>query len=372
MIALASVIITPMRSGCGVPEPHMAGTTDHDPVEFAKPFTAVCKVGQRGGDGTLIDKAWVLSAGHVADGMHQRTAGALNVYFENGAVVPVKQVFLHPKYAPMGPYDLALLQLVQEVPDIAPTACYANSDELGRTIILAGHGDKRNADGSWIRDGRLRAYTNVVDAVNDTHLVFDYDAPGGDATEQEGTSGPGDSGGPAFIRTEAGYLVAGVSSMGEPGADGPCSYGAIEHFVRVSQFIPWITDVMQRPEAHQALGMAQDLDVRSSGEALGDTPAERAAQRIVSALGSGDDALVIAAIEATYDPAILAKRDARTIAANMPALLQQLRGARLVGVRSVSEARASLEMENEGLRYGLDLFLRPSGKVEQMAFGRLE
>ena len=37
-------------------------------IEFAKPFTSVCKVGKKGGDGTLIDSNWVLTAAHVAEG----------------------------------------------------------------------------------------------------------------------------------------------------------------------------------------------------------------------------------------------------------------------------------------------------------------
>ena len=60
-------------------------TRTFDPLEFGKKYTSVCKIGLKGGDGTLIENSWVLTAGHVAEGMYRRTNGDLSVYFENGA-----------------------------------------------------------------------------------------------------------------------------------------------------------------------------------------------------------------------------------------------------------------------------------------------
>src|SRR5687767_2499069 len=77
-------------------------------IEFAKPFTSVCKVGKKGGDGTLIDSNWVLTAAHVAEGMYAQTNGNLVVYFDNGDSSKVKHVFLHPNWQPMQNYDIAL------------------------------------------------------------------------------------------------------------------------------------------------------------------------------------------------------------------------------------------------------------------------
>ncbi|MCB0791240.1 MAG: trypsin-like serine protease [Flavobacteriales bacterium] len=381
-IGLASVASFTLRSGCNEPLPHMAQRDAVDPLRSGERFTAVCKVGERGGDGTLIAPDWVLTAGHVAEGMYRRSAGHLQVYFDNGAMHNVRQVLVHPRFEPMGPYDIALLHLESPVVGVPPVAFYTGSDELHRPIVLAGHGDRRNSDGSWVRDGRLRAYTNVIDAVDSLQLLFDYDAPGAGATEQEGTSGPGDSGGPAFIGTEEGLFVAGISSMGEPGVDGPCSYGAVEHFVRVSHFQDWIRAVMDAPEDHPALVAADEplatTEVLRTGPgtgrvaALGDAPRERAAQRIVNALGSGDAGRLRDVIQATYAPEVLVRRDAATILQAMPALVAQLSGARLDEVMDVGEQRISLRMVNEGHPYVLDLFFLPSGKIEQMAFGAIE
>ena len=63
----------------------------------------------------------------------------------------------------------------------------------------------------------------------------------------EGTAGPGDSGGPALIEVDGVPYVAGISSLGMPGKNGPGTYGAIEHYVRVSSHARWIDAVLSDP-----------------------------------------------------------------------------------------------------------------------------
>lgn len=58
--------------------------------------------------------------------------------------------------------------------------------------------------------------------------------------------------------------------------------------------------------------------------------------------------------------------------ANMPALIRQISGAALVKVLAVSEPKVSLKLENDGVGYVLDIFFLSSGKIEQMAFGRID
>lgn len=358
------------------------------PLEFAKQFTSVCKVGVKGGDGTLIDKKWVITAGHVAKGMFNRTKGDLSVYFEDGSEYKVEQVFLHPKWQRMGKYDLGLLKLKSNVDGIDPAQIYTKNNEINQLIILAGHGDKRAADNSWIKDGKLRAYTNIVDDVNDTHIIFDYDSPENDPTEREGTSGPGDSGGPAFIREGNKLYVAGISSMGEPGANGPATYGAIEHFVRVSMFQDWIKEIMQNPDPGKALSLKNnDSDhpqARSSvGERVGveggqslewsDTEQAKNAKLIVTTLENYSKEKMINAISKSFDPVTLKNRPAEKIIEMMPALIKELQGAKLVAIRSESADKMSFMLSNNNNRYGLDIFFnQTSNKIQQMAFGRFD
>ncbi|MCL9683636.1 hypothetical protein [Legionella maioricensis] len=58
-----------------------------------------------------------------------------------------------------------------------------------------------------------------------------------------GILGSGDSGGPAWIKTDNGWAIAGVNSDGS----GNAAYGDISWFPRVSSINKWIQQVM--PEA---------------------------------------------------------------------------------------------------------------------------
>ena len=225
-------------------------------IELGEAYPSVVRVGSNGGDGTLIAPEWVLTAAHVAEGMVRRVGKGLRVFVDGEEVgYRVKQVVLHPGFTPMGPDDIALLRLERPVEGIVPAGLYRQTDEEGRPIVLVGHGDTKRGDGGeWTADRIRRGATNVIDEANDTHLVFDFDAPG-EATELEGTAGPGDSGGPAFIEIDGEPLVAGVSSLGEPGEKGPGTYGAREHYVRVSTYITWIDSIMAHPPEGSLVNM---------------------------------------------------------------------------------------------------------------------
>lgn len=94
-----------------------------------------------------------------------------------------------------------------------PPTAYAGSDEIGKEIVIVGKGDTGTGlSGPLSADGILRAATNRVDDIFDGQIVFDFDAPDSeDVTDLEGVSGPGDSGGPAFLEANGTRYVVGIS-----------------------------------------------------------------------------------------------------------------------------------------------------------------
>lgn len=217
-------------------------------------FPAVCKVGKRGGDGTLIAENWVITAGHVAEGMFRREGLNLKIFFANSEKgYAVDKIFVHPNFAPMQGADIALIRLKESVTGIEPAKLYKKTDETGKPIIIVGHGDfKTGQETTWAVDGVKRGATNVVDRTSADKIIFDFDAPPG-GTRREGTAGRGDSGGPAFIMEGDVPLVAGISSAGMPGKNGPGTYGAVEHYTRVSAYMEWIEKTITDPKASLAL-----------------------------------------------------------------------------------------------------------------------
>jgi len=352
------------------------GENKLDPIEFGKNFSSVCKVGKRGGDGTLIKDKWVLTAGHVAQGMFNRNNGNLSVYFENDISYKVKNVFLHPKFEPMGPYDVALLELESQVEEFIPVGIYKKTDEKDQLIYLAGHGDKRASDGSWIKDGKLRAYTNVIDEVNDKYIVFDYDAPENNPTEREGTSGPGDSGGPALLKSGNDYFVAGISSMGKPGTNGPATFGAIEYFVRVSKYQDWIRETINDPNMNLVYqnNDADNKVMRNENEAvtLSDGEKSKNALMILNSLENYSEKGMLATISQTYDPSVLQKRSAIQIMNNMPFLIKELQNAQLEKIIAETPQKQIFQLKKGNNKYILEIFfLGSSDKIEQMGFGKI-
>lgn len=206
-------------------------------LELGARFTAVGQV-LPDGQCALIAPGWVLTAAHVAGGAPKER---LRVRFGDREVA-VKRVILHPegKLLPGRPpeVDLAVMELESPVEGVAPVVLYRRTDELGKTVIFAGHGDVGNGvDAPKRSDGRRRAAMNVVTDAGPRRLFFQFDKPP-DGLDLEGVSGPGDSGGPALIEAEGKVYVVGVSSAAMNGKPG--RYGVTEVYTRVSSYIDWI------------------------------------------------------------------------------------------------------------------------------------
>jgi len=203
-------------------------------LELGARFPAVGLVGRDGG--TLIAPQWVLTAAHVAQNAQQR---GRKVRFGD-VDYAIDQVFIHPDWREQGPHDIALIKLAEPVKGVTPIAIYSGSNEAGNMATFVGQGGTGTGlTGPAREDGKKRGATNKIDSADQDWLYFTFDDPT-TATDLEGISGPGDSGGPALIQMDGKYYVAGVSVWGRPGKDGRGTYGAKEGYTRVSTHNKWI------------------------------------------------------------------------------------------------------------------------------------
>lgn len=320
-IALISLLVVPTSVEPAIVR--RADRADELYLKFARGTTAVGSVG-RGGDATLISSQWALTAAHVANGA-SRSGRRLVVRF-GFAEYAVSQVVLDPKWKELGPHDLALLQLETPVKGVNPIPIYRGANERGVIARIFGHGGSGvGTSRARVEDGRLRAATTRVDSMNRDWLFFSFDAPPR-GTTLEGAPGPGDSGGPALIAIGRDWFVAGVSSGGYDGKDGPGTYGAVDQFARVSTDAAWIDQVMK--SAASANGtLSKTTNV---GTTLPHTPIGRRANAFLAAMSSGTDASLLTFLRANFASTELARRSAEQRLPNFRNLSRVIGNAELV------------------------------------------
>ena len=162
----------------------------------------------------------------------------------------IQSMTLHPDWKKgSAQNDIALILLRKPVTGVEPTPLYRETDEMGKVVVIVGHGHTGTIGAQplpkerW--DRKKRAAINTVDRVTPLLLGLKI-KPAEEASDLQGAAAPGDSGAPAFIQTPAGLFVAGIGAaaaganhdkiLGEP--------GDWELYVRVSTFVPWIEAVM--------------------------------------------------------------------------------------------------------------------------------
>lgn len=209
--------------------------------------------------GSIIDEYWIVTAAHCLEGATaediQVLAGSSSVVeFEDGQLVDVAEIIMHPEYSDVATgYDIALLRLAVPLDLSAEKAqkiAYATSqDEAsgltdeGVLSIISGWGTL--SEGGSSPDILYAADIPIVS--NETANSLDYNGlvtetmlAAGDIVNGGIDACQGDSGGPLVVPNKAGngYVLAGVTSWGF-GCANPSSPGL---YARVAFFADWIEE----------------------------------------------------------------------------------------------------------------------------------
>ncbi len=158
--------------------------------------------------GTLIEPRKVVTAAHCLEGV---SASSLSFVIGPSlssaqSVIKVVGVTPHPAYDSYSlENDIGYVTLAQDAP-VQPMGIVSKMDSswVGRNLVFVGYG---NTNGNGTGSGTKRSVTMPISQVYATR--FRYQTPSKNTCH-------GDSGGPAFAQVGGTYLVAGVTSYGDP------------------------------------------------------------------------------------------------------------------------------------------------------------
>lgn len=237
-----------------------ADRDDAEYLELASRYTSSVALEAPDGEGVLIAPRWVLTAAHRARAIQEMKPPARLKFA--GRDHEIEAVYIHPDGRKGEPNDIALVLLRKDVRGIEPTPIYRTADEGGKTVVIVGHGhtgrigEAPQPKEKW--DRKKRAAINTVDRVSPRTFGLKIKAPD-DASDLQGAAAPGDSGGPAYLETVEGLLVAGINyATDDANADGIAgNVGDWDLYMRVSVFAGWIDATLlevARREADALLG----------------------------------------------------------------------------------------------------------------------
>ena len=205
---------------------------------------------------TVIHPQWAITAAHCLEETSLGstiTNGRRFAVQVGGKQREIDRISIHPDYdlSSNSDVDLALLRFRQasNSPQIMPVN--EQQSELGAVVRILGWGYFGiGTTGRQFDDGSLRMATNrISEAGSRLRILFDDPRDSDSETlDLEGMPSLGDSGGPAFIETVAGYALAGIT-VGEIEGEGfseetQGKYGSVAVYERLSLHLNWIEAIV--------------------------------------------------------------------------------------------------------------------------------
>ncbi len=217
--------------------------------------------------GNDADYGYVLTAAHC----FSADSDGSDYYYltDAGGIYEGIELYMHPNFintTETSGYDLAIVVLAEPISDLStPALLYSGDAEYNQLLTFMGYGmrgigsvgehadyhdgepTKAAAQGvidKLVESGEEGDYFGIFFPREDGSLSNPHGGPEEPATPLVGLLGSGDSGGPAFIETDAGWVVAGINSNGTGNAE----YGEVAWFARVSAAQDWISSVFAGAE----------------------------------------------------------------------------------------------------------------------------
>lgn len=207
--------------------------------------------------GVVVAPQVVLTAAHCGDAISRIMAGGTTVIpalSADARVIGVREVVVHPEYAPHPHSSNDITILILDAPALVPAAPFATSAEIAAASAIEVVGFGYNDPTRPLGLGTKRRATvpgPAIIAEGDDDDLGSLPATLGFHPEYEFVAGRkflgidscnGDSGGPAYVSVGGTFKLAGLTSRATKTALANCGDGGI--YVRPEKFRNWIDGVV--------------------------------------------------------------------------------------------------------------------------------